>query len=533
MALTGSMERHPAVSLWVNRYGMTLSVLALLTWMWGLLLWFNGQQKQQLLVDRGDELALMADAVAQHSAGVLRTVESDLRTFDLWLMTNPDADPLRDPRFLLLVDEMRRSSHGLVDLRFVSASGKLYYVPSLDGKPRADVGDREYVTAHANEACVQSCPVHIGAPVLSRVTQQWDIPVSMRLSTSHGTHQDLRILFAAVSLARFAGEHERMRFQPDGTITLIRSDGIILSRAPLVDAYLGKDTSGSINYGREFGQKRVGTFISQGTLTDGVTRLVSYEHLPEYAVSVLVSRGLDDIYQTYYRRSRIALVLSAALSAVVLCFAAFLHRARRSQRALELRQGHLVRLATTDELTGVMNRRAFLEAARREFERAQRYSRPTSVLALDIDHFKRINDKYGHSGGDLALQVCTKRWQAALREHDLLGRIGGEEFCILLPETSEGSAASIAERMRTMTEATPVFGEQCVTVSIGRAALIPSDRNWAALMERADKALYDAKNQGRNCIRPSAPAAAAAAPEIRTKSVSLQLVKAPGDAAGT
>jgi diguanylate cyclase (GGDEF)-like protein len=508
--------------LWSQRHGMVLVALGLLAWCWGVSMWFLAAQKQQLLADRGAELALMAGAVAEQSASVLRAVDSNLRTVDLWLQTHPGADALRDPRLLALVNEMRRASRGAMDLRLVSTEGKLYYLPALDGQPRADVSDRGYVKAHAGNEGVSLQRTHIGEPVISRVTQHWDIPISRALASAPATAAGtgaprdpsrpvMKIVFAAVSIDRLAGEHERMRFKPEGSIVLIRSDGRVLSRAPLVPAYLGLDLSGTPLFNREYGRQARGSFISEGSSTDGVVRLVSYEQLQDFPVTVLVTRGLDEIYATHYERLRTVLVLSVLLSVVVLAVTAFLHRLQMSQRAMQAAQSQLRRLATTDELTGVLNRRAFVEAARHEFERAQRYLRPTAVLALDIDHFKRVNDEYGHSGGDLVLRVCAQRWQAALREHDVLGRMGGEEFCVLLPETGAASAAAVAERLRSVTASGPIIGQwRTVSVSVGWATVDVADAAWEAVYERADNALYAAKAQGRNCVRPAMPAATTA-----------------------
>ena len=504
-------DRRSHVLEWLHRWGMVLSVVALLCWLWGLFFWFNAQQKRQLLVDRGAELSLMSNAVAQHAAGMFRAVESDLRTLDLWLATHPGADPLRDPRFLVLVDEMRRSSGGLIDPRMVSAEGQLYYLPSPEGRALADVSDREYFKLPQQPESGGVRRVHIGAPVQSRVTQRWLIPVSLLMSSQTGdeaqaipgTPPRMKVIFAAVELERLAAEHERMRFRPDGTISLVRADGVVLSRTPLNRKLIGRNVSTAPNFGHEYGRQWKGSFVSKGSLTDGIERLVSYERLPDYPVTVLVSRGLDEIYASYQRRLRTVLGLSMLLSAAVLGFTFFLHRSQQARLALQVTQDQLRRLATTDELTGVMNRRAFIEAAQREFERTQRYRRLTAVLALDIDHFKTVNDEYGHAGGDLVLQACAARWQAALREHDLLGRTGGEEFCVVLPETSGTDAAHVAERLRAAIEGTPVLGTtRRVSVSIGWTVIVATDTAWAPVLQRADAALYKAKHGGRNRVHP-------------------------------
>lgn len=161
------------------------------------------------------------------------------------------------------------------------------------------------------------------------------------------------------------------------------------------------------------------------------------------------------------------------------------------------------RLATIDSLTDVLNRRRFFQLAQKELRRAVRYGRELSVLMVDIDYFKKINDTYGHAVGDEALRCVATACHQGLRENDLFGRLGGEEFAALLPETPIASAESVAERLRMAVEAAVVAssqGEVKMTASIGVAALLPGENNIEALLRRADDALYAAKDQGRNRV---------------------------------
>ncbi len=164
----------------------------------------------------------------------------------------------------------------------------------------------------------------------------------------------------------------------------------------------------------------------------------------------------------------------------------------------------LTRLAMTDPLTGLPNRRAFVEALLRERERARRYGHPTAALLCDIDHFKRINDGHGHEVGDRALVAFGAAARACLRESDLIARMGGEEFAVLLPETTVEAALASAERLRAAIAALrlPVAeGELRFTVSIGVAALDPAWDDATAVLSEADKALYEAKRLGRDQVR--------------------------------
>ncbi|WP_051303551.1 GGDEF domain-containing protein [Psychromonas aquimarina] len=171
----------------------------------------------------------------------------------------------------------------------------------------------------------------------------------------------------------------------------------------------------------------------------------------------------------------------------------------------ELRQAliHVEKLAAADPLTGISNRRNFFELAEIEFERSLRYSLPLSLLALDIDHFKLINDNYGHQAGDQVLTALTVCCQQLLRSSDIFSRLGGEEFSILLPGTELEGAVTIAERiLQEVAELSITYGEHVITLttSIGIAELSDSSENLEQLMNQADEALYKAKEAGRNRI---------------------------------
>ena len=160
-------------------------------------------------------------------------------------------------------------------------------------------------------------------------------------------------------------------------------------------------------------------------------------------------------------------------------------------------------LATTDSLTGLNNRRHLLESGSRIMEAYRRYRRPLALLMLDIDHFKKINDTYGHAAGDLVLIQLADVLRSVLRAADLCGRFGGEEFVCLLPETSVAEALVLAERLRGKLAEQAVFseaGEIFFTVSIGVSVAMPEDISIDRLIHRADMALYEAKRTGRNRI---------------------------------
>jgi len=169
-------------------------------------------------------------------------------------------------------------------------------------------------------------------------------------------------------------------------------------------------------------------------------------------------------------------------------------------------------LATIDSMTGLYNRRHFLELAVAEWSRFQRYYRPLSVLMIDVDHFKSVNDRYGHAVGDQALVSVANACLEGKRSSDIVGRIGGEEFAMLLPETDLYQARTVADRICKAIAADTLRTHEVhfkVTASIGFAAATVSMPGFEALLNAADQALYQAKDQGRNRIVAWSPPPAA------------------------
>lgn len=158
--------------------------------------------------------------------------------------------------------------------------------------------------------------------------------------------------------------------------------------------------------------------------------------------------------------------------------------------------------ARTDELTGLHNRRHFFDLGTQQFDIARRYGKSLTIAMFDLDHFKAVNDSYGHQLGDRALQHVARLAGAHLRAADVLARYGGEEFVLLMPETDATPAMALAERIRTAVQTQPMPSERgpiALSVSLGIARLQADDDNIETLIQRADRALYAAKAAGRNC----------------------------------
>ncbi len=164
-------------------------------------------------------------------------------------------------------------------------------------------------------------------------------------------------------------------------------------------------------------------------------------------------------------------------------------------------------IATNDALTGSLSRRAWLKCAEHEVHRARRFDAPLTFFMIDIDHFKQVNDRFGHPVGDEVIKAMAQIAKAEMRKSDWLGRLGGDEFVVALPGSSIMDAALVADRVRTAIAASrlPCLGDHRWTISIGVAALEPSEISPGPALARADQALLRAKQLGRNQVRAARP----------------------------
>jgi diguanylate cyclase (GGDEF)-like protein len=208
---------------------------------------------------------------------------------------------------------------------------------------------------------------------------------------------------------------------------------------------------------------------------------------------------MDHIPRRFSRRDLESLADFAAIVEDEMMF----KRAGLLQRELVSQVEKLRLRAFVDQLTGVWNRGAVFDVLQRELERSERNNHPLSACMLDLDHFKKVNDEYGHQAGDHVLQELCQRVRASIRPYDGIGRYGGEEFLIVFPETQGEQARSQADRVRKTVAAVPFdLGDgvqKTVTCSIG-VAEYERDEDLTSLISRADKALYRAKNEGRDRV---------------------------------
>jgi diguanylate cyclase (GGDEF)-like protein len=398
------------------------------------------------------------------------------------------------------------SRHGFLEsLRMTDAKGSVIYGDD-DGDSRklpVSVMDRDYFIR------VRENPkgeLFISKPVVSRISGKAVMTLSRRIDRPDNGFDG--IIYAAISVATLTRTLSEIAVGAHGSIALRDADLGIIARYP--QAGESSEILGNNVISRELRElvlsgEQAGTIHAVAPF-DSIERVASYRRVSGFPLHIVVGISIDD-YLAVWRKSAVRawvgiglfLLLSLALSALV-----YRYWKRQTLTAMDLE-----RQARTDALTNLINRRYFLELAESELARSQRYGNPLSMLMLDIDFFKQVNDTYGHKTGDMVLQNLAEICRNSMREVDIIGRLGGEEFAVLLPQTDRNRALEAADRLRlSIADAvlTSASGSPLkLTVSIGVTTLTGENSSVDLLLSQADQALYRAKEAGRNSVAVAAP----------------------------
>ncbi|SHO66065.1 diguanylate cyclase (GGDEF) domain-containing protein [Pseudoxanthobacter soli DSM 19599] len=360
--------------------------------------------------------------------------------------------------------------------------------------------DRDYFLVPKNDPNVGT---YISAPYASRL--HGGVPtfaLSRRISNPDGSFAGIAMI--AITLANFEKLFTELRLGKDSVIAVVKTDGRVLVRQPSEPdlEIVGLDLSSSPNFKRLLAMG-TGTFTAKARL-DGVRRAYFFGPVGKRPLIVSVGIAVDEIYDNWRTR---AIVIAVILTLICVALIALSLALRHELRRRAIAEAHLAALATTDALTGLANRRRFDEVVAREWRRTRRTGSSLALLMIDADHFKHLNDTYGHGQGDTVLRAlggliasCTRR------AGDCSARYGGEEFAVVLPDATLEEAMTTAEKIRAGME--DRYGDKAAagrapgtTVSIGVAfATAKADGEVAQLIEAADQALYEAKNTGRNRV---------------------------------
>lgn len=371
---------------------------------------------------------------------------------------------------------------------------------------RVNLGDRDYFAIHIEQ------PDHglfISRPYLSGLRDgDPSIGFSRRLITP--ADEFIGVALAAFRLAYFRTLFASVDIGDGGILSINRRDAVMLARAPPLpnDADFGLDLSGSANIQRII-RERSGAFTATAAI-DGVKRFYSFRPIEGTDLFLTVGLSVNAIFAEWNLR---AIVIGAAtlFTCALLIGQAVLLRRELGRRAAA--EADLARLSMTDALTGLPNRRQFDHFLAREWRRTSRTGARLSMLLIDADHFKDLNDQLGHVYGDEVLRrLAAVIGGAVRRQGDLAARYGGEEFAVIMPDTDIAGARRIAETIRSRVAELAVGDGVRLTVSIGVASADPTPGSSVdTLIAQADAALYAAKNAGRDRVHDAqAPGASIA-----------------------
>lgn len=450
----------------------------------------------------------MARAMADHADGVFDQVDTVLAGVTEQIAHHGlDGDSARLRAYLVMMAARTAPVQGLfiygADGRWLPNSLKEPADSALNNR------DREYFTYHQLHADLST---RVGAPVRSRSSGVWVIPVSRRLQYADGSFAG--VVLAAVKHDYFRNYYERFDIGVDGVIALGGDDGHLIMRRPFDAGDLEAGAAADTLFSR---WQRHGAAPGRDPVTDadGVVRRYSYEHLRGYPLVVGVGRAEREVLERWRQAAWTGAVGTAALLGALLLLGSAMIRQlvlrdrlqrelRAAQTDLEASNESLQQMALSDGLTSLPNRRHFDQRLDIEFKRAVRDGTSLALIMLDVDYFKRYNDHHGHVAGDAALQAVAAAIGHSLRRPaDMAARFGGEEFTILLPDTDIDGALAVAETARAHLAQLAIVHESSpfrkVTVSAGVAVMQPQrDQLPRMLVESADHGLYEAKAAGRN-----------------------------------
>lgn len=439
-----------------------------------------------------DLLQRMNRAVEEQTRQQFRLADTFLATCEQWLQANPDRDPLVDPAFRELLTGFRVRTGESIEILLLAADGQVFDVLGEARRPLAEHADREYV-----EGAQTSDGLFVGSPTRNPLTGRPGLPIALSL---HNPEHGIQTLLAVVDLAMLSRGYEEQRQKPGGTITLLRRDGTLLARAPEDRSVLGQSIAGEPLF-REHLRQRPEGLVLLDKADDGETReFVSYASMRDFPLLILVSEEHDQALSSWLRQT-FWMVLLALGTTIPLGVVAY--RSLRLLQALANRSAELQQLATTDQLTGVSSRQHFLQALEEELGLARQGRLSLTVLIFEIDFFKRINDGYGHTVGDKVLTSFAVAANSCLRERDLLGRFGGGEFSMLLPDTAVEEALQVAEQVRSEIARIAIVTENGTvqfTASVGVSAASTDDNSLDDLLRRATKALHEASAGGHDRV---------------------------------
>jgi diguanylate cyclase (GGDEF)-like protein len=394
-----------------------------------------------------------------------------------------------------ILDDLMAQNNYLVGLNIIDSHGDV--VHGNGDIVRPNLGQRNFFAVHVSEITEG---LYISPPQPSLIfDDQWTTGISWAIRHPDGSLD--RVLAGIIDLKYFFHSYAELITEPGYSLTILSPQGLVYSRIPEHSSSVGQPYPELISDGDLLtkAQQQKVTYLKSG---DGTSETVMFKQIGDLPLLIRVARSEDAMLAPWRDTGRILTLLGVVICLALLYFAVVAINSQKKQLAT---MEKLRIQSSTDELTRVSNRRHFLEEAQLETKKAQRSKLPLSLIMADLDHFKEVNDQFGHHTGDMVLRECADLLKKTCRETDLVGRFGGEEFVLLLPATDQAGALSIAEKIRHIIANHQFYHQQRglnITASFGVTQVSTGEDGLNNALKRADSFLYAAKDAGRNTIRP-------------------------------
>ncbi|WP_260957772.1 sensor domain-containing diguanylate cyclase [Pseudomonas citri] len=464
--------------------------------------WRTWRDYRAAFASARDSVTNLARATAQHAEDTIRQV--DVVTAALGERVEGDGlqnmDIPRIHKLLVQQSAIMPQLHGL----FIYGANGQWLVTDKETIPEpANNADRDYFQYHRTH---EDRNVRIGTVIRSRSTNDLIIPISRRLNNPDGSFAG--VLLGTVKVSYFVDYYGDFKIDDKGALVLATREGTILVRRPFVESVIGKSLVDSVIF-REYLPTSNQGVVEAKAVVDGTERVYGYRALTTYPLVVEAGLSRESIIAPWRRDLLKTGVVLLFLIAILVGFGLIVLSQLRYRMSMEkqIRSAHqtMKDMALTDSLTGLGNRRRLDSTLADEIRLAKRQGSSLAMIMLDVDYFKRFNDKYGHAAGDDCLRAIAGAIQKTIRRPgDLAVRYGGEEFTVLLPNTDAAGASKVAQDILEAIRALRIeHGDHplgIVTASAGVTVSQPSteDVTPAMLIKAADAFLYLAKNTGRN-----------------------------------
>lgn len=448
---------------------------------------------ERLVVER------MTTVVEEQTRHFFSLVQFFLAGTERALLSAPYLDPRDNPEFLRLIEGLRERTGSDLMVRLINANGDSFDVLGQE-LTLGNRADREYFRAQVHPA---ERGFHIGKPVLGRASKRVVLPISYPLPSNAG---GFGMIVVSVPVQVVNGLYEQGRPRPGGSIALVHRDGTVMARAPYGDSFVGRSIAGGTIWKGYLSTQVRGSVVIGSTAIDKSPRVTGFSAMYDLPLVVVVSSATDEVLANW--RFLTLICITAGLVLTCASVVGMRHLIRLLAK-LALSRAEAEELAWQDPLTGLPNRRMVYQCIDDELARAKREGAAVTVIYLDLDGFKDINDTLGHHAGDILLIECAQRMRGCIREADVLARLGGDEFTVVL-YGSEGDVDAervAAAILASLSEPFIIDGEGAyITASIG-ISVFPGEASSAAeLMRQSDQAMYAAKSDGKGTWRYYTPA---------------------------